>query len=675
LRRARGSVGSKAPRAGALPAARALEWLPGDGEDDGRERFGEVVTGPAGQRPPVLSTWMDQATDGLFVSDALGFYVEVNLRGCQMLGRTREQVIGLNVRDIVHPDDAQQRAVDLTKIGTGVTFLSERRLVRRDGSSFLAEVSTTRLDDGRYLAIVRDVTAKRAAEEAPRRAEASFRALLDVLPALVVVHREGVIVYANATAAKACGCSGPAELVGSRVIELVYPDDRAMVAGRIRRMVETGAPEALERERFLRRDGTHFEAEVVALPLVFDGKPSLLAVATDATESAKLRAQLIQSDRLASIGLLAAGVAHEINNPLTYVLPNLERLAQGLGSPSPDLAGLQDNVRGALDGVRRVQKIVRDLSTFARDARGDDTATDVNAAVASALLLAEGELRFRTRVTRDLTARSKVRANEGRLVQVLLNLAVNAAHAIPEGDASAHEVRITTRDAPGEVRITVRDTGEGIAAEHLPRLFDPFFTTKAPGSGSGLGLSVCHSIVTSFGGRIEVDSTRGEGSAFTVVLPAVVATAPPPIAQPSPSQPLSGERSARPRLLLVDDERNVRDVLQALLKRRYEVAAAASVAEARQRLTESGDWQIILCDLMMPEATGMDLYDWVAQECPALASRMVFMTGGAFTTRARELLDRLPDRWIEKPFEFDQLIALLDRLSDAQGPAAQALPA
>ncbi|MBK8694315.1 MAG: PAS domain S-box protein [Deltaproteobacteria bacterium] len=619
------------------------------------------------RRPPVLSTWMDQATDGIFVSDARGVYVEVNLRGCQMLGRTRDEVLGLNLREIVHPEDAQQRAVDLSKIETGQPFLSERRLLRGDGSSFVAEVSTTRLDDGRYLAFVRDITARRAAEQGVQRAEASFRALLDVLPALVVVHRQGVIVYANATAAKACAYGSPAEMVGSRVIDLVYPDDRAGVAARIRRMVETGAAEGLERERFMRRDGTHFEAEVVAFPLVFDGKPSLLAVATDATESAKLRAQLIHSDRLASIGLLAAGVAHEINNPLAYVLPNLERLAEGLASPSPDLAALQDNVRGALDGVRRVQKIVRDLGSFAREARDDTTATDVAAAVESALLLAESELRFRARVTRDLAARSRVRANEGRLVQVLLNLVVNAAHAIPEGDAAAHEVKVTTRDAPGEVRITVSDTGEGIAREHLPRLFDPFFTTKAPGAGSGLGLSVCQSIVSSFGGRIEVDSTRGVGSAFTVVLPAVAATAPAPPA-PTPSS-LPRARSVRPRLLLVDDERNVRSVLEALLKGRYDVTPVASVAEARERITESGDWQLILCDLMMPEVTGMDLYDWVEQEHRALASRMVFMTGGAFTARARELLDRLPDRWIEKPFDFEQLMALLDRLCEEQGVA------
>lgn len=622
------------------------------------------------RRPPVLSTWMDQATDGVFVSDARGVYIEVNLRGCQMLGRTRDEVLGLNLREIVHPEDAQQRAVDLAKIETGQPYVSERRLLRRDGSSFVAEVSTTRLDDGRYLAFVRDVTARREAEEAVQRAEASFRALLDVLPALVVVHRQGIIVYANATAAKACGYGSPAEMVGSRVIDLVYPDDRAGVAARIRRMVETGAPEGLERERFMRRDGSHFEAEVIAFPLVFDGRPSLLAVATDATESAKLRAQLVHSDRLASIGLLAAGVAHEINNPLAYVLPNLERLAEGLASPSPDLAALQENVRGALDGVRRVQKIVRDLGSFAREARDDTTATDVAAAVESALLLAEGELRFRARVTRDLAARSRVRANEGRLVQVLLNLVVNAAHAIPEGDASAHEVKVSTRDAPGEVRITVSDTGEGIAREHLPRLFDPFFTTKAPGSGSGLGLSVCQSIVSSFGGRIEVESTRGAGSAFTVVLPAVASTTPAPPA-PTPSVP-PRERSVRPRLLLVDDELNVRSVLQALLKGRYDVTPAASVAEAQGRITESADWQLILCDLMMPEVTGMDLYDWVEQEHPALASRMVFMTGGAFTARARELLDRLPDRWIEKPFDFEQLVALLDGLCEAQGVARSA---
>ena len=129
------------------------------------------------RRPPVLSTWMDQATDGIFVSDARGVYVEVNLRGCQMLGRTRDEVLGLNLREVVHPEDIQQRAVDLSKIETGQPFLSERRLLRGDGSSFVAEVSTTRLDDGRYLAFVRDVTERRAAEEVVQRAEASFRAL------------------------------------------------------------------------------------------------------------------------------------------------------------------------------------------------------------------------------------------------------------------------------------------------------------------------------------------------------------------------------------------------------------------------------------------------------------------------------------------------------------------
>jgi PAS domain S-box-containing protein len=606
---------------------------------------------------------MDQASDGIFVADSTGVYLDVNRRGCELLGRSREAIIGAHLRAMIAPDDLSARPLALDRVTEGGAFISERRMVRGDGSTFVAEISTTRTDDGRYLAIVRDVTARHEAAEAARRAEESFRALLDVLPDAVVVHREGRIVYANSTAARAMGCAGAPDLVGSPIIEIVHPDDRPMVIERIRTMSRTGVAAAMQRERLMRRDGSSFVAEVVALPLRFDGQPSLLAIARDITERERMQARLAQSERLASVGLLAAGVAHEINNPLAYALLNLERVASEARAPGGP-AGLQKSVDDAIDGARRVQRIVRDLRTFAGALQNEVARVDVVAAVDAALKLASNELRFRATVVREVSGVPRVRANEARLTQVFLNLLMNAAHAIPEGDAERHEVYVRVYAHEGDVRVEVRDDGGGIAPENVARLFDPFFTTRAPGQGTGLGLSICHSIVTAFGGRIEVESALGAGSTFTVALPAATASAsdPSPPVEPRASSP----PALRQRLLLVEDERNLRTVLQSLLATRYEVVTAATGREAQALLGLDAAWDVVLCDLLMPEVTGMDLYAWMEQHSPALCARVVFMTGGAFTERARRVLELAPGRWIEKPFDFEALADLLERVAPWQ---------
>ena len=607
----------------------------------------------------LIRSWIDQVSDGIFVADANGIYRDVNRKGCELLGRTREAIIGSSIRDVVHPDDLARRALELDAISIGSALISERRLVRGDGSSFVAELSATRTLDGLYLSIVRDVTTRREAEDSVRRSEANFRALLDVLPDAVVVHHKGTIVYVNATTVRLAGYDRVDELIGMPVIEIVHPDDRAMVFERIRSMSATGQVASLQRERLLRRDGSVFDTEVVALPLVFDGHPSHLAVARDVTERDRMRARLAQSERLASVGLLAAGVAHEINNPLAYTLLNLERVSEHLDA-GHSLDELRKGVDDAIEGVRRVQRIVRDLKTFSGPLQDGVTSVDVAASVDAALKLAANELRFRARVVRDLAPTPRVRGNEARLTQVLLNLLMNAAYALPEGDASNHEVRVRTSVAGSEVRVEVRDDGAGIAPENLARLFDLFFTTRSPGQGTGLGLSICHSIVSSFGGRIEVESELGRGSTFRVVLPVVdgVKSDAPPEAPVRISVP----PARRQRILLVEDERNMRTVLKALLSARFEVVTAATGAEAQQILETDGAWDVVLCDLLMPEVTGMDLFEWLEAHRADLCERVVFMTGGAFTARARGVLERAPGRWIEKPFEFETLAALLERV-------------
>ncbi|HEX8435582.1 sensor histidine kinase [Archangium sp.] len=235
--------------------------------------------------------------------------------------------------------------------------------------------------------------------------------------------------------------------------------------------------------------------------------------------------QLLFADRLASVGRLAAGVAHEINNPLAYILGNL-RFAQGelrglMGAPSEeDRQELLSALGEAHEGAERVRFIVQDLKMLSRP---DDMALDavsLDTVVRSAAKMAHHEVRDRARLVHECDGVPAVRANAARLGQVFLNLFINAAHAIDPGRVGENEIRVVARiAAPGQVLVEVRDTGSGISAEHLGRIFDPFFTTKPVGVGTGLGLSVCHRIITALGGEIRVESEEGRGTAFFITLP------------------------------------------------------------------------------------------------------------------------------------------------------------
>jgi PAS domain S-box-containing protein len=254
------------------------------------------------------------------------------------------------------------------------------------------------------------------------------------------------------------------------------------------------------------------------------GRRLLGGVSLDVTERKAMQAQLVVSDRLAAVGTLAAGVAHEINNPLAFVLSNLSFLAGELQGVSRELppgrtAEMEEVLREASDGAHRVRQIVRDLRTFSR---GDDevaTAVNVQAVLESAITMARGELRMRAQIVREYREVPLVEGNEGRFGQVFLNLLINAAQAIPPGKPDQHEVRLVLRHSGDRVIVEVKDTGVGMAPEVRARIFDPFFTTKPVGEGTGLGLSICHGIVTGFGGEITVESEEGRGSTFRVVLP------------------------------------------------------------------------------------------------------------------------------------------------------------
>jgi signal transduction histidine kinase/CheY-like chemotaxis protein len=406
--------------------------------------------------------------------------------------------------------------------------------------------------------------------------------------------------------------------------------------------------------------------EFAAVPGILPGLH--LAVLRDVTERKQLHARLALADRMVSVGTLAAGVAHELNNPLAYVNANLsflaERLARvgellgrtpGIPAADADLSPqLLEAVRDARDGAERMRVIVRDLKTFSRADDERSGPVPLKPVIESCVNMAWSEIRHRAQLVKDLHDVPPVVANEARLGQVFLNLVVNAAQAIPEGRAEENEIRISTRvAADGRVAVEVRDTGCGIAPEHLTRVFDPFFTTKSPGVGTGLGLSICHSIVTALGGDITVESGRG-GTLFRVSLPPAPADATSPVVPPS-----AGVRP-RGRILVVDDEPLVGTVLQRTLSSEHDVTVVTTARAALEHLG-AGSYDLVLSDLLMPEMSGMELYDALSRRDPALARKVVFLTGGAFTPAARAFLEREPVLCVEKPFELEAIRAVLAR--------------
>jgi PAS domain S-box-containing protein len=500
-----------------------------------------------------------------------------------------------------------------------------------------------------------DVTARKLAEAEVRRQALLFESLLD---AVMVLDFQGQIIDWNGRAEEMFGWA-KADVLGKRPGDLIYrgraEDLTATLAG-------TFAPEgrAPSEVTLRRRDGSEVVAEAVGVPLrdptgrhVAD-----IAIYRDVSERKQMQARLLLADRMAALGTLAAGVAHEINNPLAFVLGNLVYLEDELPRSAPEGTLLPEHrnaLQEARTGAERIRATVKDLLALARsreaEAVGD---VEVNAVVDFAVKMAEPQLRHRARIVKRLGDVPRVAAPESRLGQVILNLLINAAQSIPEGDAARNEVRISTRLDPqaGTVVVEVADTGVGIAPEDRQRIFDPFYTTKPVGVGTGLGLSISHSIVASLGGEIAVESAPGRGSTFQVILPASAAVP----AHGTEDAPVPTRRA---RILVVDDEPLVGSVLQRLLGGRHEVVVATRGAEVLVLLGAGARFDLLLCDLLMPEMSGMELYEKLLAEFPDQARHTVFMTGGAFTERARAFAARRQHRVMTKPVDVRELEAIL----------------
>gem|GEM_PF-1316839 len=396
----------------------------------------------------------------------------------------------------------------------------------------------------------------------------------------------------------------------------------------------------------------------------------------------------VSEDRLRTVGRLAAGLAHEVNNPLTFVLANLESLREShqairrfIRTLRVDLstreaitpqsfeqitadANLQEVIDDAADmltdcykGMHRIQDIARSLGTFSR---ADDTQAemiDITRIVDDACAMVFNQIRYRARLVKRFEPVPMIAAFPGRIAQALVNLLTNAAESIDGGAYEKHRIVVSTRLEGDHVIVAVTDTGAGIHEDDRARIFTPGFTTKAHEGSMGLGLSSCKRVAKEHGGTLEVHHLPDCGTRFELLLP--VDTGLHAVEQRRESRPISEAPLKRARVLIVDDDAMVLSALRRRLRRRYDTVTVLGGVEALARLSEDPGFDSIVCDLMMPEVDGKSFYDAIQKDHPQLADRIVFMSGGAFTPRLRRFAAAVPNPVLQKPVSREDLESML----------------
>ncbi len=489
-------------------------------------------------------------------------------------------------------------------------------------------------------------------------AEILARALAHVPDSVEVTDASDRICYANAAFERLTGF-GRREWLGRASAELLV-DHAPAQREELERTTAAGSAWC-GRVTSRIKNGEERTFDTVVTPIVDDSgvMSHRIAVRRDVTESNARQRQDLLADRLLTVGQLAAGVAHEINNPLSYVSANLgylqELVTEALALATPVLREeVLTTIADMQHGAARICNIVRELQTFSTSTDPYLGPVDASVVLQSTLKLLDNEIRHRAQLRTEIAPLPVVWAERARLSQVFLNLLLNAIQSLPEGHSACHEIvaRAASDDAVQQIVVEISDTGSGIASEDLPRIFDPFFTTRPVGQGTGLGLSVAHSIVTSMRGTLAVSSQRGAGTRVTVRLPRA------PVQPEAPASRASGDSVVRGgQILAIDDESGVLRAIQRIL-RHYDVDVCESSVDALA-LLEERNFDLIFCDLMMPQVTGMELFAEVVASRPDLRERFVFITGGAFTEGAAQFVKEVGRPTVEKPFGVRELRALV----------------
>ncbi len=614
---------------------------------------------------------IEQMPDGVLI-DNPEHILFMNKSLVRMLGYENEsELIGRPPLDLIHPDFhsiVKERMTHIYNKG-GLNSIIEYTWIKKDGRSLEVEassISITYVGNPAMIVVVRDISLRKTSLESLKRSEENLKNILHEMPEGMLIVDQNNILFTNRTLARLLGYTSEADLIGRSKFDLIHPDYHTVIRERVERIFEKGGSNPLLKLKLIHKNGNFLDVESSSISIQFNGKPAVLGVLRDITLKNQIESRSALNEKLATVGTLAAGVAHEINNPLTYILGNLVFLKENFEEfkhqmehkDCMDERGrklfkeIEAELSDTTQGGERIRDIVRGLKSFTRTGEDPLMEIDLNQTVESAIDMTLHEFKEKTRVEKEFTpGLPLLTANPGKLHQVFTNLLINAGQAIEGHLPEQNKIRVRTGRNQETLFVEISDTGKGIPENVLPKIFDPFFTTKAVGVGTGLGLSICGEIVRRYKGTIEVQSQLGKGTTFTVRLPLDNGLKAGTLGLISPAV------TKRGRVLVVDDEPGNLELLNRVLKKENEVLTALNGLDALGILErENGQVDAIVSDFNMPDMNGEALYKNLAQKFPGLEKRIVFITGGLFTAEAGDFIASIPNPCLEKPFKFEDLL-------------------
>ncbi len=611
---------------------------------------------------------VNNALLGVYQVTIEGRFILVNPKLAEMFGyESAEEFLKsvTNVTELYVDPEERKRNLNMLK-QQGFLDRSDVRFRHRDGSEIWIQATARVLHTDKGADIIEgfitDISERVQAERALRESEERYRVLVELSPDAVIVHRNSRIVYINQAGVEMLGAARSDELIGRNVLDIIHPDHHDIVTKRIEKIQTEKKPLARLEEKYRRLDGRIVHAAAAGTFVQYDGKPASLSVISDITaikeaeaEKRKLESELHQAQKMESIGTLAGGIAHDFNNLLMGIQGRTSLIMAELDSYHHH----REHLREIEKYVKSATELTRQLLGFARGGKYEVKPVDLNI-----LIVTSSEMFGRTRKEISIYRKTQpdiwtVEADRSQIEQVLLNLYVNAWQAM----AGSGEISIETENvaldevfvapygasAGNYVRISVSDSGMGIAPDIQERIFDPFFTTKQHGRGTGLGLASAYGIIKNHGGIITVSSEIGHGATFTLYLPASQK----PITERAPST--SGPQKGTGTILMIDDEKLILDVgLKLLDGLGYTVLTADDGRKGLDTYARNqADIDLVILDLIMPKLSGGEVFDQLKAIDPDV--KVLLSSGYSMDGHAKKIMQRGCDGFIQKPFTINEI--------------------